>query len=83
MAAYRTCPQCGANLDLNETCNCQKEKEWETSIDMLISSLNVYELEMAYEKLKQQKLSESKKEYCLRAICSRAEALKSICTARN
>lgn len=27
MAFYNTCPLCGANLDPNESCDCQDEKE--------------------------------------------------------
>lgn len=26
MAMYNTCPNCGANLDPSEKCDCQKEK---------------------------------------------------------
>ena len=29
MAFYNTCPLCGANLDPNESCDCQEEKEQE------------------------------------------------------
>lgn len=27
MAYYRVCPNCGCNLDPNEKCDCQREKE--------------------------------------------------------
>lgn len=29
MAFFNTCPLCGANLDPNESCDCQDEKEKE------------------------------------------------------
>ena len=29
MAFYRTCPDCGANLDPGEECDCRREKELE------------------------------------------------------
>lgn len=29
MAFYKTCPDCGANLDPGELCDCQKEKDLE------------------------------------------------------
>lgn len=80
MAAFEKCPQCGANLDPGEKRNCQKEKEWYAQIDILISSMNVYELEMAYEKIKTQQLPANKKEYCIGAISNRAEELRKICT---
>ena len=79
MAAFEKCPQCGANLDPSEKCNCQKEKEWYLKIDRLISSMNVYELELAYEKIKEQQLPANQKKYCMEAICNRAEELKSLC----
>lgn len=25
---YRTCPECGSNLDLGEQCDCNEEKEF-------------------------------------------------------
>lgn len=27
MARFQTCAYCGANLDFNESCDCQEEKE--------------------------------------------------------
>lgn len=47
MVYYKTCPECGANLDPDEKCNCKQilHRRWDRSSDALIIGYDMSDID--------------------------------------
>lgn len=53
MAYFNTCPECGANLDSGETCNCKRKSPRRLQPTTDIAKIFNYSISQKHDKVKE------------------------------